>query len=1089
MVSKPSSIDISVGNMGFGVKPRPPLRTDGVIRRQRLIDLLHRNIDSCVQVISAPAGYGKTTLLVDFINDLDIPVCWYSLDESDRDPRIFMEGLSISVQSQFPNFYYQSDNILLPTFELAKYTAKLVASFTNELAAKVSEYTIFVIEDYHFIENNSLLNLAFDLLLNNMPDNCHLIISSRNSIELPALSRLIVQRKANCLSISDISFTPTEAKELLVTYYSINLSDSDSEKLVNETDGWIVGIILRANKIRDYARIADNSTPLSKENVFDFLLSEVYEKQAPEIQNFLLTSSILDIIDLDICDYLLKTEYSQKFLHNVIRRQLFIQYIDSEKPCYRYHHIFREFLQQKLLEENPRRFRMLNFEVAILYEKAQQYIKAVQHFIPAKEYNGVIRIINSAGEELLDTGKWTTLLNWINALPKDLYLADQHIIMLHARCLIYAGDSNVAIGILNSLSDSVQGSNDWLFEARILSWRSAAYRLIGYLKEAEKDIKASIPIFKKNNGPSLDTGDAYRRLGEILKEQGLPQKALKQLQRSLKYYTMTLNVSRLAEVHNSIGIIYKDLGDLDTASMHFEKSRIGWQKVKNNGALAMTLTNIAEIYHRRGEYELALNTLQFGLEKARQAGYRRIESYIQIHTAEVKHSQGLYEDAIAACNQGLELARQVMETRCIAWAKADMAENYRLLGDLDKAETLVKEAVSFADENGHRCDAMQFKIQIGIIEYERGNYKTAIQMLGKVAESLENMGDKYALAKANLHLAQAIFISRDYDQALLYLKNLVNLCNDLGYYDFIAVEGRKCTPLLQYSISNGIGGESFHRAVEKIFQFHNKMREWSKEDTGQGSYTTKPDIEVHSLGEIEVITYNLISEVQWRSNKAKELFLYLLCTNKGRTSEQIAAALWPDLSPAKAIGNFHVNLYRARRAVLPNLFILEDGKYKINRNIRIWLDVTEFENKLNLAFNPRCENELRVASLEQAIELYRGDFMDGFFSEWVLEYRRELEDRYIRALSVLARIKSENREYDSAIELMVKAIKVNQFNEEAYCKIIEWQMTKGDKTSAITTYHRYLDQIVREMDISPSPKIQSLHQNMLKEEDGSKGKV
>ncbi|MFC1875641.1 tetratricopeptide repeat protein, partial [Chloroflexota bacterium] len=740
-------------------------------------------------------------------------------------------------------------------------------------------------------------------------------------------------------------------------------------------------------------------------------------------------------------------------------------------------------------EEDHHRFRMLHFKAAILYEKAQRYINAVQHFISAKEYDGVSRIINNVGEELLDAGKWATLLSWINTLPKELYSADQRIMMLYARSLIYAGESSVAIGILNSLLDSVKGGNDWLFEARILSWRSAAYRLTGYLTEAKKDIKTSISILEKNKGPLLDTGDAYRRLGEILKEQGLFKKALEQLRRSLKYYTMIMNVSRLAEVHNSIGIICKDLGDLNTASMHFEKSRMGWQKVENNGALAMTLTNIAEIYHRRGEYELSLDALQLGLEKARQVGYRRIESYIQIAVAEVKCSQGLYEDSINACDQGLELARQVMETRCVVWAKADMAENYRLLGDLDKAEVLIKEAVSFADEQGHHCDAVQFKTQIGIIEYERGNYRTAIETLGEVADCLKNMEDKYALAKVNLHLAQALFISRDYGQVPVYLENLANLCNEIGYYDFIAVEGRNCRPLLQFGISKGIGGESFRRAVEKIRLFHNKMRERSVKDIDEGSYVVKPDIEVRALGEVKVITYGLISEAQWRSNKAKELFLYLLYTKKGCTSEQIATTLWPDLSPAKAIGNFHVNLYRARRAVLPSLFNLEDGKYKISRDLTIWFDVAEFENKLQIAFNPQCENELKIASMEQAIELYRGDFMDGFFSEWVYGYRRELEDRYIGALSALAKIKSGNGEYDSSIDLMLKAIKVNQFNEEAYCKIIEWQMIKGDRTSAITTYHRYLDQIVREMDISPSPKMQSLHQRVFKEDDKFRYKV
>ena len=1089
MEPDPEFFDITPEGAGYSAKAKPPLRTRDAVRRQRLLDILQRNLDSRVQVLSAPAGYGKTTLLADFVNDLEVPVCWYSLDESDRDPRLFIDGLSFAVNARFADFHPQNSTAISPAIEMEKYTANLVNAFINQFTARIIEYTVFVIEDYNFVEDSPLLQAAFDALLTGMPNNCHFVISSRSSIELPSLSRLVVQRKANCLNIDDMGFTPIEAKDMLSSYFHLDLSDTEAEKLVSETDGWIVGIILKANKILDYSPDIGPSAPLSKENVFDFLLSEVYAKQTPGMQDFLLTSSILDVIDPNICNQLFKPGKARSFLNSIIRNQLFIQRIDSEKPCYRYHHVFREFLQQKLLEEDSTRFRRLHAAAATIYQQARQHIKAVQHYLSASQYDKVVDIINSYGEELLDAGKWTTLLNWINAMPGDSYAQQPHIKMLHARSLVYAGEANVAIGIFNELLNGLPPDNEQLFKARILSWRSAAYRLIGYITEAKKDINAAIAILEANGGPDLDTGDAYRRLGEILLERGSYKKSIKELRRSLKHYTALLNIDRISNVHNSLGVVYRYIGNLTAANMHFEKARIGWQKAGNDGALSMTLNNIAEVYFLQGNYELALYTLQLGLEKTRQSGYRRIEACILIDTAEVKSSLGQYLEAIDSYNQGLELARQVMETYYIAWAKAGLADTYRLLGDIDRAETLAREAISIAEESHHDCDIMQFRIQIGILEYVRGNYRQAIQTLNEVVNRLQTMGDKNALAKAYLHLAQAYFMARNYDQALEHLQSLMDLCGQLGYYDFVAIEGRNSIPLLQLGISSNIGGDTLHRVLDKVRQFHKKAGEDFCRDAGIASYSARPDIEVHSLGEIKVVTYGSISDSQWRSNKAKELFVYLLCTNKGRTSEQIAAALWPDMSPAKAIGNFHVNLHRARRAVLPNLFVLEEGKYRINRDLGIWFDVAEFEKETRLAFASRGEEGLRAASLEKAIELYHGDFMDGFFSEWVEDYRRELEDKYIRALSMLSRIKSKNSEYDNAIELMLKAIKVNQYNEEAYRQIIEWQMTKGDRTSAITTYNRYLDQIVREMDIAPSPMMESLRQRIFKEDKKFREKV
>lgn len=1071
---------VSSTNAVFNNKFKPPIIPNDIIHRQRLTDLLQINIDSSVQVISAPAGYGKTMLLADFANDLNIPVCWYTLDEYDRDPEILFHGLSRSIRYQFPDISWQKETCLLSDCEVLSGTLKIVNKFISELSAKVTDYFIIVIEDYHFVEDNDIFREAFNSLLKNLPSNCHIIVSSRSSIELPELSRLIIQRKANCLDISRLSFTSSEVQSLFANNYDTDLTISEADRLVRETDGWIIALILKAQKAQGNIQIIDDSFLLSKEDLFNFLEMEIFSKQTPEIQNFLLRSSTLDVIDPLICEHLTGITGSFGILTTIFKRQLFIQYIESEHNCYRYHHIFRDFLQQRLYKDDVSLYKKLHLQAAIQYVNRQQYIKAVSHFVVAGKYNEIVKLVNEVGDELLESGRWTTLLNWIENLPHDVYSSDRNIMLYHARSLVYLGESNKAIVILSRLLEIAQGNKDWLFEARILSWRSAAYRLMGYQKEAENDIKASASILKRNQGPELDMGNTYRRLGEILMKQGKFKQALKQLNNSLKYYTLIMNVNHLAEVHNSLGAIYKQLGQLDIANMHYEKARTFWQKMKNDGATAIALSNMAEIYFRKGDYDFALLVLRTGLEKARKAKYTRMEACILIATAEVKCALGLYDEAISLYNQGLELARQVMETYYIAWAKAGTAATYRLIGDYDKAETLVKEAIVLAEEHEHYCDIMQFRTQLGIIEYERGNNEVARQVLNEAAEYLEEIGDKDSLAKVTLHLAQALFLNNEYNQAILYLQKLVDICSDLGYCNFISIEGRDAVPLLQYGISKDIGGEIFKNAFDKIRLFRNNAKVKAVEKATTVDNSTKYDIKVFTLGKTQVRTHSVINDTQWRSTKAKELFIYLLCSETAQTREQITAVLWPELSPSKAASNFHINLYRARQALFPSVFIFEDGRYKINPEINIWFDVSEFELKLKNAIT-NDKREFIVLSLEQVIELYQGDFMGEFLSEWILERRRSLEDRFISALSSLAKMQIDDGHYGEAIENMLKIIKVDPFNDEAYGNIIEWQIKKGDSVSALTTYHRYINSVVRELNISPSPKIELLHERVLKD--------
>ncbi len=1069
-----------IPDIEFATKYLMPKRSGDAIPRRRLLDVLHSNIGIRSQTLTAPAGYGKTTLLVDFASEIEIPVCWYSLDSSDQDPRLLMEGILSSIQFHFAGFGQLTQSRLDASKDLTKEAPQIVGVLTGEMYASIPDYFVLILEDYHAIECSEQAGIFLNLLLERSPDNCHIIISSRTPMELPALSKLHLQKLAMNLSLKQLAFTAFEVRDLLATNFSLSLTDDEANALVAKTEGWIVGILLSAYSLRA-GKPQKETMAVSHEDVFHYLASEVYDKQTPEIQSFLLSSSTLDEIEPDFCDRLLDLYHSRQLLHDIERKNLFIQCIDYEKALYRYHQLFREFLQRKFLEESTEEYILLHTKAGLLFEGERRWHEAVTHFFKARGYSDALRIIKSVGPELQKAGKWATVSRWIEALPESLRSSDNDLILLQAQNLIYLGEANESARLLTDLLSRTTEDSDFILRAKALIWRNNAFRLTGHFVKARTDIKDAIHLLEQHNNPADILGDAYKRLGNTHGEQGQFRSSLKYLKRALRYFSSVFDLAQMADIHNSLGIVYKRLGDLVQANTHFEYAREYWSKVKNYGALAITLNNISFIYQRGGQYDLALQTLRLGLSKAQESGYRHIEACILINIGEMLRDLGAYQEALGSYSKGLELARDVMESYYVISAKAGLGETYRLLSDQDRAEVLIEEAIAQAKEQGMSYEVTLFTTQLGVIDYERGRYDNAIKTLRDVCTRLKAMSDKDALAKASFHLAQAFFLTKQYDVAVDYLKKVSDLADDLGYDEFLAVEGRNAVMLMEYAISKGVGTSHFASAVEKI----NKRRSsqplegvnFNGKDATGGK---KPDFEVRAFGETEVImNSHPVTEVQWRSHRAKEIFFYLLCSDTGQTREVITTSVWPDLPPARATSNFHINLYRVRRALHPRILILERGRYRINPSLDIWFDVNEFEHLLNQTENSSSLDLDFLPNLEQARKLYRGPFLNEVYSDWAEIKRRLLEDKYLKAISLLARLYSERCQHAKAVTLLEDFVSIDPYHDEVYCQLMEQHLAMNNEVSASLVYRRYIETVAREMDCPPSVRMRALHNRLL----------
>ncbi|RJO60446.1 MAG: hypothetical protein C4542_09115 [Dehalococcoidia bacterium] len=1069
---------METSDLEFATKCLVPKKGEHVIVRRRLIDLLHRKIDKRVQTLSAPAGYGKTTLLIDFAGELEAPVCWYSLDASDQDASLLIEGIVHSIRRSFPEFGQATLGRLAASRDATQEIRALAGTLSGEMYETIPDFFVLVLDDYHSVEDSPAAREMLNLLIERAPENCHIVMASRTPVNLPALHKLKLQEAASSLATADLAFAPAEIKDLLGKHHGLNLTEQEAGTLAEGTEGWIVGILLSSYSLRS-GKPSEEVFSLSHEDVFRYLGAEVYLKQTPEVREFLLGSSTLESMNPASCDALLQQKGSHALLKDIEKRSLFIQCIDDKKSCFRYHALFREFLQKTLLVENRELFTSLHSQAALSAEKDCRWQDAIGHYLTAGLYTQAQLLIARVGQEYLKSGKWSTVAKWIEALPENARADDHDLVLLYAQSLIHLGENGRAARFLTKALSQTSDDADWLFRSMAFSWRSAALRITGHFTEARNDIEQAIALLNSHNGSPDALGDAYRRLGTISAEQGEFQIALNQFNRALELFSSLLDVGQMADVHNSIGVLHKRLGQLNQAFTHFERAREGWLETKNYGALAVTLVNVGYAYQRFGQYSLALDTMEAGIEKARMTGYRRAEACLLIGKAEILRDFDRYDEALDSYNQSLDIAREVMESYYVICAKAGLGETYRLLGDTDKAEVLLKEAVSQADSQGQGYESALFTTQLGVIEYERGHYAEANSILKGVCLKLETIGDKDGLAKACFHLAQAAFLEKKYADAVSYLKRASSLADELDYGAFLAIEGRKAVLLMEYAVAEGISVERFTRTVEKIKLHRLEIDRLSRAGSHAGA-PRKPEIEARALGESGVsLDGQPISEPQWRSVRAKEILFFLLSSDGAQTRENITAAVWPDLSPAKAASNFHINLYRLRRALHPRIITMEQGRYLINPNLEIWFDALEFEKLVKASDNAGLSDAELVPNLENALSLYKGQFLTDIYSDWAAEKRQELENGYVKALMLLARLSSNRGQHYRAVGLLEKLLTIEPYQDEIYCHLIEEHLAMGNDLAASGLYKRYVETVAREMDCVPSARMRGLYKRIL----------
>jgi LuxR family transcriptional regulator, maltose regulon positive regulatory protein len=401
-------------------KLRPSQARPKLVARPRLTAKLEREAGRKLTLISAPAGFGKTTLLVEWLKGREEgnqSVAWVSLDEGDNDPVRFLSYLVAALRRTVGEGFGDGVLAALRSPERPRMEAVLGA-FVNELVDLPGEVAV-VLDDYHVIDSEAVHRLAA-FLLEHLPPNVHLVISSR--IDPPLnLSRLRARNQMTELDAADLSLTPEEAATFLNSVMALDLSGEAIATLEERTEGWIAGLQLAALSMRDRQDVSAfiNAFSGSHRDVLDYLAEEVLERQPGQVREFLLETSIADHLTDTLCDALTGHSDGQEMLERLEKENLFVFALDEERRWYRYHHLFADFLRGRLMRERPESAGELHLRASGWYEGKGYLAEAIGHALSTPDHDLAARLIEEGVE-----GQWSAArapprcVGWRHCLPK-----------------------------------------------------------------------------------------------------------------------------------------------------------------------------------------------------------------------------------------------------------------------------------------------------------------------------------------------------------------------------------------------------------------------------------------------------------------------------------------------------------------------------------------------------------------------------------------------------------------------------------------------------------------------------------------------
>lgn len=1044
----------------------PPVSTD-LLRRERLTDFLHEQIARRLIVVAAPAGYGKTSLLADFARDTDLAVCWYSLAPSDGDPSVFLEHLLTSLASRFPGFGEKTREVLAAVSPYSDPLA-VAGALVNEMVSAIPEWFVLVFDDFHHVEESPPIARLLSSLLAHQPEHCHLILSSRTVPQSLPLASLVTRGAAVTLGPEALRFTAREV-EALFCRSGRRISPQEAERLTNDTEGWITAIRLTGDLWRQ-AWSGPLQEPLPAGLLYDYLASEVLEHQEAELQQFLLSSSTLTELTAETCQQALGLEEAAHWLREAERHNLFITRTEGGEDRWRYHVLFREFLQARLREVSPETFSRLHRQAAAWFAVQGLPERAVEHYLTAGAVAEAAQTMDRVAPELLRVGHLQTLVNWTERLPEETLQTVPSLLLCAAKAASRIGCLEQTERWLEMAKGVFRTEGDGGALGMALSAQALVRLNQGRYAESLRLTEEALSLISSNGEETTEAAiESHRVQAACLMHLGRFVEAHQRFQEALERSQAAGVLDRELLIREGLAWCLHCQGQLEEAIPLYDTVIAACRRLGRSAQLSGVLNDLAYNLYLLGQYDAALQAVRQSVEVARSIGHRYMEAVARVSLGEMVRDLGDPLAAIAHIEGGLEIAEQLDVAFLRICAREALAVASLCLGDSRRAVALSRAAVELADGQKAETMAGRCRATLGLAQVENGAIGEGLLNLEKACASLGQSEAAPELARARLFLAASLWRIGEQERAAALLEQVFSAYSGGGEHRLL-VEGRPVLSSLREMVAHGVGENGW--AVLLIEGEDAWARALEAFRQREKPPTPLPLLRAYGFGVGRVERDGeMIPQARWRTAVARHLFFYAL-SHPPRSREQIGADMWPDLASSRLSGTFHNTRYRMQQALGVNPMSYQDGLYTLREDLEVWYDVREFERLLDRAAGqPACR---AIRDLRRAVALYRGDFLEDCYADWCVIRREALRARFLDALGRLVDILLERGQTDEVVGLLGRGLEVDPFHEGFHRRMMRAYALAGRADAAVAHYRHFARFLWKELGIEPEPETRAL---------------
>ncbi len=838
----------------------PPPRPR-IVLRPRLIERLNEGLQSKLTLISAPAGFGKTTLVSEWVLGCQRPTAWLSLDEGENDPTRFLTYLVAALQGIAATI---GEGVLGALQSPQPPPAEaILTALLNDITA-ISDHFVLVLDDYHMLDAKAV-DQALTYLVEHLPPHMHLVIATREDPPLP-LARLRAGGQLTEVRVADLRFTHAEAAAFLNQVMDLKLSAEDIAALERRTEGWIAGLQLAAISMQGQQDVTSFITSFTGSHhfVMDYLVEEVLGQQPESVQTFLLRTSVLDRFCGSLCDAVVldPSASGQATLEYLERANLFLVPLDNERRWYRYHHLFADLLRQRLHqsiasppEDAESQVNELHIRASVWYEDHGLEIEAFQHAAAAHDVERAERLIEGRGIPLHFRGAVIAILGWLESLPVTVLDARPWLWVTYASLLLVNGHTTSVEEKLQAGEAALQG----------IEANDRTRNLVGQIAAA----RATLALTRYQVEPMLA-----------------------QSRRALEYLHPD-NLSLRANANWTLGFAYQLQGDRAAARRAYTEAITLSQATGDIFTTILATIGLGMIQEADNQLYLAAETYRSVLQLA---GDQPLQVLYEAHLgmARVLYEWNDLEAAEQHGRQSLHLARQyerVIDRFVVC--EVFLARLKLAQGDVDSAAALLAEAGQSARQQNfvyripevaavqvltwlhqgnlaaaaHLAQAHELPISQARVHLAQGDPSVALAVLEPLRQKMEARGWEDERLKVMVLQALALQAHGDKDQAVHLLLDALALAEPGGYIRLFVDEGRPMAHLLSEAAALGMMPDY----IGKLLAVYEAEGQKSEDQSSRPA--VQPLIEPLSRRELEVL--HLMAQGLSNQEMSERLFLAL----------------------------------------------------------------------------------------------------------------------------------------------------------------------------------------------------------------------